>query len=148
MLFVPVWATGFEIGTTPPGLVLGTGWSIYGAGAKTGTMCLRFNRNITTSSYIAFSGGTNDMYMSCWVNTAGVWGGAGSCYVRFYIDSGHYCEVRLSSTGYWPAYVNGAYVGGQTVQTTAGYTHIQLHLKVADSGGIFQTRINGLLDCD
>lgn len=92
---------------------------------------------------------TDEAYMGVWhkLPSASVAAG-GPC---FWTNDGTpiRIHVELRSDGKYQAFINDVSVAtGNIVVTHTDWNHVQVRLKMADSGGILQVKINNVLDID
>jgi hypothetical protein len=148
------WATGFEHGNTDDIADGGrlTKVSATTSTAHTGSYSMKVDGDQLLNDgywYINLPSPAAEMYFSYWVKLSH----DSSCfYIRHYTDTGRSNEIELkydAGTNTWDAYVGaGEVAAGTEAVTPTDWHHIQVYIKVADSGGRIVTKIDGVTDID
>lgn len=138
MAFSMDFGTGFEMGDTD---ILDAQYKAYvNATAHTGSYSIGPNDN----GYAEFNvdGSPSELYIGVWCKRS-----TSQMYIYIRTSDGN-VSLRLdTSNGVWDAYVDGVKVDdGAYVITPTNWHHVQIHIDIANAGGTFETKIDGVDD--
>ena len=146
MAFVPVWGSGFEMGAVPAPAGYYTGFGV-GTSKYTGVYGLVLGATASHSFRMdGVVGGASEMYCSFYFSRGNATEGTPVAW-RWLLDSGHYVEIRFTSS-YWDAYVDGVKVADHSLSGFTGWHHVEFRAVIDNASGILQTKINGVPDID
>jgi hypothetical protein len=141
MTFVPVWFTGFENGLVPEP----TGWTSANSGGKTGS----FYGSVTNSAAsdvratlwsLSSPFPQSDFYFGSWIYDVRQ---TSAAELRFNLSDGNILYVRNEGNRY-NGYINSTLVGSGSINIDPNtWRHIQVHISITDSDGIFECLIDG-----
>jgi hypothetical protein len=150
MSVTPIWFSGFETNSTAV-------WSTVSTTGTVSVVTTTVNTDTyamchESAAYVEYDLDTNvsEIYMSIQVEPEDVYsgGGAGAFFdIEFHLTDANIIKLRLLQTDlYWDAYVDGSKVADGTTAATDDWHNIQIYLKIDDTVGQIQTKIEGSVD--
>jgi hypothetical protein len=144
-----LFGTGLEVGSTSIFSEVYGNLGVTGSNVHTGTYCLALNGGYNTAAYAGWNvpGSITEFYVGVWVRPNFVYNPDGLHRVRIVLTDGTALEARINSSHKWDLYVNNSKVAdGVAGLADTTWSHLQLHVSIANSDGRFASKVDGAAD--